>query len=65
MARQAKRPATTSADLRAQILSDFAAMKMPEKAHPNPDSAAISGTSSMPQLGFSPNTTATSIGTHP
>jgi DNA replication protein DnaC len=32
MARQAKRPATTSADLRAQILSDFAALKIPLRA---------------------------------
>src|SRR5204863_6452922 len=47
------------------ILSDLAAMKMPKQAHPNPARAAIPGTSSMPQLGFSPKTTATSIGTHP
>ena len=32
MARQPKRPATTSADLRAQILSDFAALKIPLRA---------------------------------
>ena len=43
----------------------LAAMKMPKQAQPNPASAAIGGTSSMPQLGFRPNATATSIGTHP
>jgi DNA replication protein DnaC len=32
MARQAKRPATTAADLRAQIMSDFATLKIPLRA---------------------------------
>ena len=32
MARRAKRPAPTSPDLRAQILSDFVALKIPLRA---------------------------------
>src|ERR687889_443203 len=43
----------------------LAAMKMPKPAQPKPASAAMNGTSSMPQLGSRPNTTATSIGTQP
>ena len=38
---------------------------MPKDAQPNPPSAAMNGTSSIPQLGSSPNTIATSIGTQP
>jgi hypothetical protein len=44
---------------------DLAAMKMPNTAQPKPHMAAISGTSSMPQLGSSPKIMATIIGTQP
>ena len=47
------------------IFSDLAAMKIPKEAQPNPAIAAISGTSSIPQLGLSPKIIATSIGTVP
>jgi hypothetical protein len=47
------------------ILSALAAMKIPKHAHPKPARPAIAGTSSMPQLGSRPKTTATSIGTQP
>lgn len=46
---------------------DFAsaAIRIPAAAQPNAASAAISGTSSIPQLGCDPNTIATSMGTQP
>src|SRR5215208_415759 len=47
------------------IALDLAAMKMPKNAQPRPESPAMNGTSSIPQLGSRPNTTATSIGTQP
>ena len=47
------------------IAFDLAAMKMPKNAHPIPDSPAMKGTSSIPQLGSRPNTIATIIGTQP
>ena len=47
------------------IAFDFAAMKMPKNAQPRPDSPAMNGTSSIPQLGSRPKPTATSIGTQP
>ena len=47
------------------IAFDLPAMKMPKAAQPKPDSAAMRGTSSIPQLGSSPKTIAISIGTQP
>ena len=40
-------------------------MKIPKHAQPKPASAAMNGTSSMPQLGSRPKHIATSIGTQP
>src|SRR5687767_977102 len=44
---------------------DRPAIMMPNDAQPKPASAAMNGTSSIPQLGSSPKTIATSNGTHP